>query len=162
RTDDNSDHSSRGHRDAGGLHRSSPARPDRRAGHTLEADRHRWTLCAPCPLAGTGRRIGGHVSALPVIGQPLVQQGRSNLNTEEITDRVRDWYLLMRILRLLAPYWVAVSASLGCSLASTVLQILNPLILSVAIDVYLLDRPLAAGTFAALLPAHAAAGITLL
>jgi ATP-binding cassette subfamily B protein len=98
----------------------------------------------------------------PAFGQPLGQQGHLSLNTEEAADKVRDWYLLFRILRLLAPYWVAVSASLACSLASTVLQILNPLILSVAIDVFFLRRSLATGTVAALLPERATAGISLL
>jgi ATP-binding cassette, subfamily B, multidrug efflux pump len=98
----------------------------------------------------------------PAIGQPLGQQGRAGINTEEIADKVRDWYLLSRILQLLAPYWVAVFASLACSLASTLLQILNPLILSVAIDVYFLRHPITTGPFAGRLPAGATQGITLL
>jgi ATP-binding cassette, subfamily B, multidrug efflux pump len=98
----------------------------------------------------------------PAIDQPLGQRGRASLNTEEALGKVRDWYLLSRILRLLAPYWVAVSASLACSVASTLLQILNPLILSVAIDVYFLRHPLATGPFTRWLPAGATRGITLL
>jgi ATP-binding cassette, subfamily B, multidrug efflux pump len=97
----------------------------------------------------------------PSIGRPLGQQGRTGFN-EEVSTEVRDWYLLSRILRLLAPYWFAVGASLACSLTSTLLQILNPLILSVAIDVYFLRHRPSGGPLAHLLPAGSTQGIALL
>lgn len=95
------------------------------------------------------------------MGQAFGQQGRTGFN-EEVSSEVRDWYLLTRILRLLAPYWIAVFASLVCSLTSTLLQILNPLVLSVAIDVYFLHHRPAAGLLAHRLPAASAPGIALL
>ncbi len=98
----------------------------------------------------------------PAIGQPFAPHGRAAFNAEEISANVRDWYLLSRILRLLAPYWIAVCASLLCSLASTLLQILNPLILSVAIDVYFLRHRPPSGALAQLLPAASAQGVSVL
>lgn len=98
----------------------------------------------------------------PAIGQPFAPQGHGAFNAEEVSAKVRDWYLLSRILRLLAPYWVAVCASLACSLASTLLQILNPLILSVAIDVYFLHHRPSSGMLAQLLPTGSAQGISAL
>lgn len=83
-------------------------------------------------------------------------------NAEEVSVKVRDWYLLSRLLKLLSPYWIAVLASLVCSLLSTLLQIVNPLILSVAIDVYFLKHPSKAGLPAGSLPDNPAQGILLL
>jgi ATP-binding cassette, subfamily B, multidrug efflux pump len=59
---------------------------------------------------------------------------------EEISANIADWSLLGRLLKLLLPYWFKVLASLLGSLAATCLQIVNPLILSVAIDVYFLKH----------------------
>lgn len=86
----------------------------------------------------------------------------SNANAEEISAKVRDWYLLARLLKLLLPHWILVSASLVCSLLSTGLQIANPLIISSAIDVYFLKRGPKAAFLAAMLPHDAAKGIALL
>jgi ATP-binding cassette, subfamily B, multidrug efflux pump len=95
------------------------------------------------------------------IGRPFGPQGRASYN-EELLGKVRDWPLLSRILRLLGPHSAAVVASLFCSLASTLLQILNPLIISVAIDVYFLRHRPAAGLLAHWLPIGAGRGIALL
>ena len=57
----------------------------------------------------------------------------SNAHAEEISAKLRDWYLLSRLLRLLAPYWFSMLLSFLCSLASTALQVFNPLIISIAI-----------------------------
>lgn len=88
--------------------------------------------------------------------------GGDSANVEEISADVRDWYLLSRLLRMLAPYWPGVTASLFCSLVSTLLQILNPLILSVAIDVYFLKHAPKAGVFARWLPEDPTRGIAML
>jgi ATP-binding cassette, subfamily B, multidrug efflux pump len=85
-----------------------------------------------------------------------------NANTEEISPKVRDWYLLSRLLKLLLPQWLPVSASLVCSLVSTALQIINPLIISSAIDVYFLKRAPKASFLAALLPQNSSKGIAFL
>jgi ATP-binding cassette subfamily B multidrug efflux pump len=60
---------------------------------------------------------------------------------EETTGKVRDWYLLTRLLKLMIPYWITVLGSLVASLATTLLQFVNPLVLSIAIDTYFLHRP---------------------
>jgi len=97
----------------------------------------------------------------PAISEPFRGAGRIGFH-EEATGEVRDWYLLSRILRLLAPYWIAVTASLVCSLTSTLLQILNPLVISVAIDVYFLGHRPSFGPLTHWLPQASAPGITLL
>ncbi len=97
----------------------------------------------------------------PATGQPLGAQARFGIHEEAATD-VRDWYLLTRLLRLLTPYSVAVFASLVCSLTSTLLQILNPLILAVAIDVYFLRHRPSSHFLAHWLPVAAGPGIALL
>ena len=97
----------------------------------------------------------------PATGQPPGAQARIGFQEEAATE-VRDWYLLTRILRLLAPHWVAVFASLACSLTSTLLQILNPLILSVAIDVYFLRHRPTSHFLAHRLPISSGPGISLL
>lgn len=90
----------------------------------------------------------------------------NNANAEEISADVRDWYLLSRLLKLLSPYWIAVAFSLGCSLASTLLQVINPLVLSIAIDTYFLRHGVQATTnwtlLADRLPADPRHGIVLL
>jgi ATP-binding cassette subfamily B protein len=86
----------------------------------------------------------------------------SSANLEEVSAKVRDWYLLARLLKLLGPYWISVLASLVCSLVSTLLQVLNPLILSVAIDVYFLNHAPKAGFLVNYLPGDSTRGITLL
>ncbi len=88
------------------------------------------------------------------------QSGGANL--EEISAKVRDWYLLSRLLKLLLPYWTGMSASLLCSLASTLLQVINPLIISTAIDFYFLKRTPKVEFLSGLLPAKSAQGIALL
>lgn len=95
-------------------------------------------------MHGGGRGIGG------------------NANAEDISAKVRDWYLLARLLKLLLPYGVWVSTSLFCSLASTALQIVNPLIISSAIDVYFLRHAPKATFLAALLPQDSTKGIAML
>jgi ATP-binding cassette subfamily B protein len=96
--------------------------------------------------------------SVPEVGQ----FGRATVNTEEVSAKVRDWFLLSRLLGLLAPYWVSVLASLVCSLVSTLLQILNPLILSIAIDVYFLKHVPKTAMLLGLLPANPSRGIVLL
>jgi len=97
------------------------------------------------------------------VSTPAVNQfGRAIGNNEETSGKVRDWFLLSRLLRLLLPYWVAVFASLVCSLASTLLTIFNPLILSIAIDVYFLNHPPKTGLLVGRLPHDPAHGILLL
>jgi ATP-binding cassette subfamily B protein len=88
--------------------------------------------------------------------------GDPGSNAEEISLKVRDWFLLSRLLKMLSPYWPGVLASLVCSLLSTLLQILNPLILSIAIDVYFLQHAPKAGFLAGLLPGNSTRGIALL
>jgi ATP-binding cassette, subfamily B, multidrug efflux pump len=83
-------------------------------------------------------------------------------NLEEISAKVRDWYLLSRLLRLLAPYWIALVASFVCSLTSTLLQVLNPLIVSVAIDMYFLRRAPKMAILSGRLPTDSARGMLLL
>jgi ATP-binding cassette, subfamily B, multidrug efflux pump len=97
----------------------------------------------------------------PAIGKSLRDPVRAGFH-EEAPGEVRDWYLLTRILRLLAPYWIAVAASLICSLASTLLQILNPLVISVAIDVYFLQHRPSSGLLAHGLPQAPMQGLALL
>jgi ATP-binding cassette subfamily B protein len=110
-------------------------------------------------VSGFGFGIGGGFGGGGG-GRGMAFGGGANL--EEVSGNVRDWYLLSRLLKLLAPYWVAVFASLLCSLASTLLQVLNPLILSVAIDVYFLGHTAAWTPLAHLLPNNSAHGIALL
>lgn len=81
---------------------------------------------------------------------------------EEIPEPIRDWFLLSRLLGLLRPYWVRVLASLFCSLASTLLQVLNPLIFSVAIDVYFLHNTSRSSFIRERLPSEPLHGILLL
>ncbi len=88
--------------------------------------------------------------------------GDANANVEEISANVRDWFLLSRLLKMLAPYWLGVLASLVCSLVSTLLQVLNPLVVSIAIDVYFLRHAPKVGFLAALLPGDPARGIAML
>jgi len=83
-------------------------------------------------------------------------------STEEISAHVRDWYLLARLLSLLTPYWLGLLASFLCSLISTLLQVLNPLIISVAIDVYFLRRAPKLTFLAGRLPSDSAHGILFL
>lgn len=82
--------------------------------------------------------------------------------TEEISSKVRDWYLFSRLFELLAPYWLGLLASFFCSLASTLLQVLNPLIISLAIDVYFLRRAPKLASLAGRLPDDSGHGILLL
>jgi ATP-binding cassette subfamily B protein len=82
--------------------------------------------------------------------------------SEEISANIADWSLLARLLKLLLPYWFKVLASLFGSLAATFLQILNPLILSVAIDVYFLKHAPVNAILLRWFPADPYKGIVLL
>lgn len=82
--------------------------------------------------------------------------------SEEISANIADWSLLARLLKLLLPYWFKVLASLFGSLAATSLQILNPLILSVAIDVYFLKHAPVNSILLRWLPVDPHKGIVLL
>ncbi len=90
------------------------------------------------------------------------RQGSLNDNLEEISLQIADWSLLVRLLKLLIPYWIKVLLSLFGSLTATFLQILNPLTLSVAIDVYFLGHPPSNGFLIAHLPAEPHRGVALL
>jgi ATP-binding cassette, subfamily B, multidrug efflux pump len=83
-------------------------------------------------------------------------------NAEEISTNVRDWYLLSRLLRLLAPYWLSMLLSFLCSLSSTLLQVFNPLVISLAIDVYFLRRAPKLSILAGHLPKDSRSGIMVL
>ena len=86
----------------------------------------------------------------------------TTMNTEEISASVRDWWLLSRLLGLLAPYWLGVLGSFLCSLGSTVLQVLNPLIISIAIDVYFVHRSPKLAFLSGHLPLSSEKGILIL
>jgi ATP-binding cassette subfamily B multidrug efflux pump len=81
---------------------------------------------------------------------------------EEICADIHDWKLLLRLLKLLVPYWLSVLASLLCALGATFLQIVNPLILSIAIDFYFLKRGPSLSPLAHLLPVDPHKGLLLL
>jgi ATP-binding cassette subfamily B protein len=81
---------------------------------------------------------------------------------EEISAKIEDWSILGRLLTLLFPYWPKVLASLFASLAATCLQIINPLILSVAIDVYFLHHAPVSAFLIRWLPPDAHKGVLLL
>jgi ATP-binding cassette subfamily B protein len=55
-------------------------------------------------------------------------------SSEEVSARLNDWAVLWRLLLLLSPYWLEVAASVALALFATALQIVNPLLLSIAID----------------------------
>jgi ATP-binding cassette subfamily B protein len=110
-------------------------------------------------VSGFGFGIGGGFGGGGGGGRGM---GDPGANAEEISAKVRDWFLLSRLLKMLLPYWPGVVASLVCSLLSTLLQILNPLILSIAIDVYFLRHAPKAGFLSGLLPGDATRGIALL
>ena len=59
---------------------------------------------------------------------------------EERCGSVEDWALFGRLLGLLMPYWRRVAASVTCALADMGLQVLGPLVISVAVDRYFLKR----------------------
>jgi ATP-binding cassette, subfamily B, multidrug efflux pump len=86
----------------------------------------------------------------------------NDANVEEISADVHDWHLLSRLLKMLAPYWLGVTASLVCSLVSTLLQILNPLVLSIAIDVYFLRHAPKTGFLSRSLPGDPMRGVAML
>src|ERR1700761_8109996 len=81
---------------------------------------------------------------------------------EEISANVADWSLLWRLLALMTPYWFKVLASLLGSLLATFLQIVNPLILSVAIDVYFLKHAPTNSLLIRYLPQDPYRGVSLL
>jgi ATP-binding cassette subfamily B protein len=59
---------------------------------------------------------------------------------EEQFGAVRDWVLMGRLLALLRPYWKLVSASVACAVADMGLQILGPLVVSIAVDRYFIGQ----------------------
>jgi ATP-binding cassette, subfamily B, multidrug efflux pump len=81
---------------------------------------------------------------------------------EETSGEIQDWALLLRLLTLLLPYWKNVLAALLSSLASTFLQILNPLVLSVAIDTYFLKHAPSSRFLARHLPSDPRHGLLVL
>ncbi len=88
--------------------------------------------------------------------------GRFSGSAEEMTSPIRDWPLLCRVLRLLTPYWRGVLASVLSALGSTGLQILNPLVISLVIDVYFLRRSPRVVFFNRWLPTNPLHGLALL
>ena len=66
--------------------------------------------------------------------------GLAQALAEEQSGRVEDWALLARLLGLLRPYWTSVAGCVLCAVASMILQILGPLVISVAVDRYFTAR----------------------
>lgn len=60
---------------------------------------------------------------------------------EEVSTRSFDARLTRRLLSLAVPYWRAVTIALVCLLASSVFQVLAPLLTKIAIDRYLAPTP---------------------
>jgi ATP-binding cassette subfamily B protein len=89
-------------------------------------------------------------------------QGGAAANVEQVSAHVQDWSLLSRLLRLLAPYWIEVCGSLLSALAAAGLQIFNPLVISVAIDVYFLHRRPVARWLEGILPGNPIRGLAVL
>ena len=81
--------------------------------------------------------------------------------SEEQSGTVRDWTLLARLLSLLMRYWPHVATSLACALADMGLQVLGPLVVSIAIDRYFLGQT-GAHFLSAWLPEQRERGLTLL
>ena len=79
---------------------------------------------------------------------------------EEQAGRVEDWALLWRLLGLLRPRAGQVICSVACAIADIGLQILGPLVISLAIDGYFSHR--AGAHPARWLPSDAVQGLTLL
>ena len=81
---------------------------------------------------------------------------------EQATEQLHDWALLRRLLLLLKPYSIEVTSSVVFALGATWLQILNPLLLSIAIDKYFLHRKPALAWLGTWLPEDTGHGLTLL
>jgi ATP-binding cassette subfamily B protein len=86
----------------------------------------------------------------------------ANPSLEQAAEQLHDWSLLRRLLLLLKPYSIEVTASVVLALGATWLQILNPLLLSIAIDRYFLHRKPALAWLGARLPADTEYGLALL
>ncbi|ADP72791.1 ABC transporter related protein [Rhodomicrobium vannielii ATCC 17100] len=83
-------------------------------------------------------------------------------SVDEVPPRLDDWSVLTRLLGLLSPYWGEVAASVLCALFATALQIINPLLLSIAIDKYFLHHEPAIDWLRIWLPQDAQRGLLLL
>ena len=105
-------------------------------------------------MAGFALGVGG--------GGRGIYNASSSGAFEEVPGAIRDYSLLRRVLGLLAPYWQGVAASLFCALGATVLQIANPLVISLAIDAYFLHHRLGRTRFGLRLPADPGHGLVLL
>ena len=81
---------------------------------------------------------------------------------EDAPGSIRDYSLLRRVLSLLAPYWRGVAVSLLCALGATILQIANPLVISLAIDAYFLHHRPERKLFGLRLPSDPGKGLVLL
>ena len=81
---------------------------------------------------------------------------------EEQSGKIHDWQLLGRLLGLLAPYWRSVTCSVLCAIADMGLQILGPLVISIAVDHYFIGRVPVTQRFTSWLPAERGRGLLLL
>ena len=80
---------------------------------------------------------------------------------EQSSEDLKDWSVLKRLMSLLGPHWPAVALSVVCAVGVMTLQILGPLLISVAIDRYLLAGQ-KAGWLNAFLPKGAGEGLRVL
>ena len=83
----------------------------------------------------------------------------SSGHSEEQAGRVQDWRLLWRLLVLLRPHTGRVICSVFCAVADIGLQVLGPIVISLAIDDYFTARSHAHALW---LPKDAANGLALL
>lgn len=81
---------------------------------------------------------------------------------EERTGRVQDWALFARLLGMLMPYSRRVAASVSCALVDMGLQVLGPLVISVAVDRYFLRRTNNTGALRLWLPEQRDRGLAIL
>jgi ATP-binding cassette subfamily B protein len=105
--------------------------------------------------------IGGGGMGLGIgIGHGHAAHGASS--SEEQAGRVRDWQLLCRLLMLLRRHAARVLCSVACATADIVLQVLGPLVISLAIDNYFAVRERSHSLSASWLPADPIRGLALL
>lgn len=88
--------------------------------------------------------------------------GAMAASTEEQSGRVRDWTLLWRLLALLRPYSARVTLSVLCAVADIGMQVLGPLVVSVAIDRYFDPHPRPRFGVSSWLPADPVHGMAVL